>query len=184
LDETRKNFLELGRICENEGVAAVAMHARTAKQMYTGRADWERIAELKSRLSIPVVGNGDVETAEDVVALFEKTGCDAVMLGRASMKNPWIFRQAADRLAGRTPREATMGERRDLMLAHFSEIERKAEAREVLHKLRTMTGWYTRGLPDGRSLRVRISELSTPADFREAVEEFFARTEEPAAAMV
>jgi nifR3 family TIM-barrel protein len=186
LDDTRRNFLELGRICEEEGVAAVAMHARTAKQMYTGRADWERIAELKATLSIPVVGNGDVETAEDVKTLFAKTGCDAVMLGRASMKNPWIFRQAADLLAGKTPREATMSERRDLMLTHFTEIEKKAEPREVLHKLRTMTGWYTRGLPDGRALRVRISELATPSDFREAVEEYFARAAalEPVAAAV
>jgi nifR3 family TIM-barrel protein len=186
LDDTRRNFLELGRICEEEGVAAVAMHARTAKQMYTGRADWERIAKLKATLSIPVVGNGDVETAEDVKTLFAKTGCDAVMLGRASMKNPWIFRQAADLLAGKSPREATMSERRDLMLAHFTEIEKKAEPREILHKLRTMTGWYTRGLPDGRALRVRISELATPADFREAVEEYFARAAalEPVAAAI
>jgi nifR3 family TIM-barrel protein len=184
LDDTRKNFLELGRICQEEGVAAVAMHARTARQMYTGRADWDRVAELKSRLSIPVVGNGDVETAEDVRSLFERTGCDAVMLGRASMKNPWIFRQAADLLAGRTPREATMEERRGLMLSHFSEIERKSEPREILHKLRTMTGWYTRGLPDGRALRVRISELATPADFREAVEEYFAGVRVPSAVAV
>jgi len=174
LDESRKNFLELGRICEGEGVAAVAMHGRTARQMYTGRADWTRIAELKGTLAIPVIGNGDVETADDAVEMFRQTGCDAVMCGRATMKNPWIFRQIADRLAGRPPREATLAERRDLMLAHFSAIERTAfDPREALHKLRTMTGWYTHGLPNGRALRVRISTLATPADFRDAVEEFF-----------
>jgi tRNA-dihydrouridine synthase B len=97
------------------------------------------------------------------------------MCGRATMKNPWIFRQTQDLLSGRPVRAATLEERRDLMLAHFSAIEREAyDATEVLHKLRTMTGWYTRGLPDGRALRVRISELSSPADFRAAVEEFFA----------
>jgi tRNA-dihydrouridine synthase B len=174
LDESRKNFLELGHICEGEGVAAVAMHGRTARQMYTGRADWSRIAELKRTLAIPVIGNGDVETADDAVEMFRQTGCDAVMCGRATMKNPWIFRQIADRLAGRPPREATLGERRELMLAHFSAIERTAfDPREALHKLRTMTGWYTHGLPNGRALRVRISTLATPADFRDAVEEFF-----------
>ncbi|MGH9399721.1 MAG: tRNA dihydrouridine synthase DusB [Thermoanaerobaculia bacterium] len=174
LDDARRNFLDLGAMCQDEGVAAVAMHARTARQMYTGRADRERIAQLKRHLSIAVVGNGDVETAEDVVAMFEETGCDAVMVGRATMKNPWIFRQAADLLAGRAPREATLEERHDLMLHHFVQIEAKAEPREVLHKLRTMTGWYTHGLPNGRALRVRISELQTPADFRAAVEDFFA----------
>ncbi len=174
LDESRKNFLELGRICEGEGVAAVAMHGRTARQMYTGRADWSRIAELKRALAIPVIGNGDVETADDAAEMFRQTGCDAVMCGRATMKNPWIFRQIADRLAGRPPREATLAERRDLMLAHFSAIERTAfDPREALHKLRTMTGWYTHGLPNGRALRVRISSLETPADFRGAVTEFF-----------
>jgi tRNA-dihydrouridine synthase B len=191
LDDGRCNFLDLGRMCEDEGVAAVAMHARTARQMYTGRADRSRIAELKRHLAIPVVGNGDVEKPEDVLEMFAETGCDAVMAGRATMKNPWIFRQAADLLAGRAPREATLEERRDLMLHHFEQIEAKAEPREVLHKLRTMTGWYTHGLPNGRALRVRISDLATPADFRAAVAEFFAvqiappcGVNEPAAAAV
>jgi nifR3 family TIM-barrel protein len=174
LDDSRRNFVELGRICEGEGVAAVALHGRTARQMYTGRADWSRIAELKRAVSIPVVGNGDVETAEDAIAMFRETGCDAVMAGRATMKNPWIFRQIADRLAGRQPRDPGLPERRDLMLAHFDAIGRTAfDPREALHKLRTMTGWYTHGLPNGRALRVRISQLQTPADFRAAVEEFF-----------
>jgi nifR3 family TIM-barrel protein len=174
LDDSRKNYLEIGRICQEEGAAAVALHGRTASQMYTGRADWERIAELKAALSIPVVGNGDVETAEDAVAMLRQTGCDAVMIGRGTMKNPWIFREAADLLAGHAPRPATLEERRDLMLGHFGAIEEAAkEPREALHKLRTMTGWYTRGLPNGRALRVRISQLETPGDFRSAVEDFF-----------
>ncbi len=174
LDERRVNFLDLGAMCEDEGVAAVAMHARTARQMYTGRADYARIAELKRRVSIPVIGNGDVAAPEDALTLFEETGCDGVMIGRATMKNPWIFRQIADRMAGRTVREATLAERRDLMLAHFAAIEETAhDPKEALHKLRTMTGWYTSGLPHGRALRIRISELATPADFRSAVHDFF-----------
>src|SRR6476660_6946686 len=124
LDERRVNFLDLGRLCEDEGASAVAMHARTARQMYTGRADRREIAQLKRHLSIPVVGNGDVETAADALEMMRETGCDGVMIGRASMKNPWIFRQTADLLAGKTPREATAVERRNLMLWHFGEIER------------------------------------------------------------
>ncbi|MGH9443349.1 MAG: tRNA dihydrouridine synthase DusB [Thermoanaerobaculia bacterium] len=175
LDDNRRNFLEIGRVCEGEGVSAVAMHGRTARQMYTGNADWSAIAELKSAISIPVVGNGDVETPEDAVRMFRETGCDAVMAGRATMKNPWIFRQTADLLAGRQPVPATLPERRDLMLWHFSEIEADSEnATHALHRLRTMTGWYTHGLPNGRALRVRISQLQTPDDFRRAVEDFFA----------
>ena len=183
LDEKRVNFLDLASMCEDEGVAAVAMHARTARQMYTGRADYGRIAELKRRVSIPVIGNGDVTTPEDARVLFEQTGCDAIMIGRATMKNPWIFRQIADAMAGRSDaaREATLEERRDLMLAHFSAIEETAhDPKEALHKLRTMTGWYTNGLPHGRALRIRISELATPADFRDAVGEFFRDLEKAA----
>lgn len=177
LDDSRRNFLDLGKICEDEGASAVALHARTARQMYSGRANREEIAQLKEHLSIPVVGNGDVETAEDAVAMIRETGCDGVMIGRASMKNPWIFRQTAELLAGATPREATAVERRNLMLWHFGEIERVvSDPREALHKLRTITGWYTHGLENGKMLRVRISELSTPAEFREAVVEFFDAT--------
>ena len=174
LDERRVNFLDLGAMCEDEGVAAVAMHARTARQMYTGRADYSRIADLKRRVRIPVIGNGDVAAPEDALRLLEETGCDGVMIGRATMKNPWIFRQIEDRMAGRSMREATLAERRDLMLAHFTAIEQTAhDSKEALHKLRTMTGWYTNGLPHGRALRIRISELGTPADFRAAVHDFF-----------
>jgi tRNA-dihydrouridine synthase len=111
--------------------------------------------------------------------MFRQTGCDAVMCGRATMKNPWVFRQIADRLASRPPREASLVERRDLMLAHFAAIERTAfDPREALHKLRTMTGWYTHGLANGRALRVRISSLATPADFCAAVSEFFGEPRE------
>ena len=182
LDDRRMNFLDLGKMCEDEGVAAVAMHARTARQMYTGTADYTKIAELKRHLAIPVIGNGDVLGVEDAEKLFAETGCDAIMVGRATMKNPWIFRQIAARRAGGPVVEATLAERRDLMLAHFEAIEASAaEPKEALHKLRTMTGWYTHGLPRGRDLRVRISSLQTPADFLAAVEEFFGTLDLPLA---
>ena len=174
------NFLDLGRMCEDEGVAAVAMHARTARQMYTGQADRRRIAELKRHLSIPVVGNGDVTAPDDALALFAETGCDAVMIGRATMKNPWIFRQIADRLAGpaRARGDARGAARPDARPLFAAIEETAADPKEALHKLRTMTGWYTNGLPHGRALRVRISELATPADFRAAVVEFFGSLEQ------
>jgi nifR3 family TIM-barrel protein len=169
------NYLELGRICEGEGVSAVALHARTARQMYTGCADWSRIARLKETVKIPVVGNGDVNTPEDVVAMFRQTGCDAVMCGRATMKNPWIFRQAADLLAGKPYRAAALLERRDVILAHFRLIMANDgdEPRAVMGKLRTFTSWYTHGLPNGAELRRQIHGLFSPQAFLEAVHSFF-----------
>jgi nifR3 family TIM-barrel protein len=174
--EERLNFLELGRICEDAGADAVALHPRTAKQMYRGRADWSRIAQLKEALSIPVVGNGDVTVADDALRMFRETGCDAVMIGRASMRNPWIYRQAVDRLSGRRPYEPTREDRRDLILTHFRLLMEQENPKLALHKLRTFTGWYTHGLPGGRRLRLQIGSLASPEAFLEAVERFFAET--------
>ena len=174
LKDQAATFLELGRICEGEGADGVALHARTAAQMFGGHARWDDIARLKAELSIPVVGNGDVQTAGDVARMLRETGCDGVMIGRASMKNPWIYRQAAELLAGRDPYEPTLTDRRDVIRSHFDLVVAEEEPSFALHKLRTFTGWYTHGLPEGRLLRARIGELGTPQAFLDAVESFFA----------
>jgi nifR3 family TIM-barrel protein len=172
--DDNKSFLELGRICEGEGVDAVALHGRTAKQMFHGQADWTSIARLKEAIGIPVVGNGDVTTAEDAVRMLRQTGCDGVMIGRASMKNPWIYLQTEALLAGRPVVEATLEDRRQLILSHFGLVTEQERTDFAMYKLRTFTGWYTYGLPDGRRLRSRIASLETPQAFLDAVEEFFA----------
>lgn len=173
LDDVRANYLDLGRMCEAEGVDAVALHARTARQMFSGRADWDRIRGLKERLGIPVSGNGDVETPADALALWRATGCDGVMIGRAAMKNPWIFRQIAEVREGLGPHDPGLAERRSLILYHFSLLRDREEERFALHKIRTFTGWYTHGLPNGRDLRQRINSLSSVSEFIEAIEGFF-----------
>ena len=175
LRDDHLNYVELGRICEGEGVTAVALHPRTAKQMYRGSADWSRIARLKDALSIPVIGNGDISCAEDALKMFRETGCDAVMIGRASMRNPWIYRQVADRLAGRKAYEPTMADRRGVILDHFHLLLEQEDTMRALHKLRTFTGWYTHGLPGGRMLRLQINQLETPQAFIDAVESYFDR---------
>jgi len=173
LDEARSNYVELGKICQDEGVNAVALHARTARQMFSGKADWERIRRLKDSLEIPVSGNGDVETPEDALALWSATGCDGVMIGRAAVKNPWIFRQIASVRRGAVPHEPTIEERRDLILYHFSLLRDREEERFALHKIRTFTGWYTHGLPNGRILRQKINGLTSVSQFIDEIEGFF-----------
>ena len=173
LDGERKNYVDLARMCQDNGVAAVAMHARTAKQMFTGRADWTEIARLKEAVDIPVLGNGDVQSADDALDMMRTTGCDGVMIGRAATKNPWIFLQIAARLSGGTVPEPTLADRRDLILDHFRLVARREQERYALHKLRKFTGWYTHGLPHGRRLRQRINELPDVEAFLEAVEDFF-----------
>ena len=173
LNDSCANFLELGRICQEEGVNAVALHARTARQMFSGQADWERIAELKSRLSIPVMGNGDVNAPADALDMFRRTGCDLVMIGRASMKNPWIFQQIAATLDGRPVHEPTAAERRDLILHHFRLLLEGEDEKTAFHKIRTFAGWYTHGIPNGRSLRQKINGIPDSVSFLQAVDDFF-----------
>ena len=171
--DTEKSFLELGRICEANGVDAVAMHARTAKQAFRGAADWSQIARLKEALSIPVLGNGDVRSVDDAVAMFAATGCDGVMIGRGATKNPWIFHQIAARLRGEEEIEPSVADRRRLILDHFRMVAEREPSRFALHKLRKFTGWYTWGLPHGAKLRRQINDLPDVESFLVAVERFF-----------
>lgn len=180
LDEERLNYLELGRICQEEGADAVALHARTASQRFTGRADWRHVARLAEALDIPVLGNGDVRTADDALAMLQETGCGGVMIGRGATRNPWIFRQIAHRLpragsdaAPGADAGPTLADRRELVLAHFRAVAARDPEGEALHKLRKFTGWYSHGLPRGRELRRQINDLPDVATFLGAVEDFF-----------
>jgi tRNA-dihydrouridine synthase B len=176
LDDGRRNYLDLGRICEANGVQAVAMHARTARQMFSGEADWSHLARLKETLSIPVIGNGDVREPEDALRLLAATGCDGVMVGRGATRNPWIFRQIAARMgeiSGSGVTEPTLEERRDLVLGHFKMVAEREPSAYALHKLRKFTGWYTHGLPNGRRLRQDINQIPDVPSFLATVEAFF-----------
>jgi tRNA-dihydrouridine synthase B len=173
LDDCRRNYLDLGRMCEANGVAAVAMHARTARQMFTGEADWSHLAKLKEALSIPVIGNGDVREPADALRMMAETGCDGVMVGRGATRNPWLFRQIAAQMEGASWSDPTLADRRDLILGHFRMVAEREENVFALHKLRKFTGWYTHGLPHGRRLRQAINELPDVPSFLAAVEHFF-----------
>jgi tRNA-dihydrouridine synthase B len=174
LDDCRRNYLDLGRICEANGVAAVAMHARTARQMFDGQADWSHLAHLKETLSIPVIGNGDVREPEDALRMMAETGCDGVMVGRGATRNPWLFRQIASRMAGAKVTEPTLEDRRDLILEHFRMVAGRENPQFALHKLRKFTGWYTHGLPNGRKLRQAINTIPDVESFLVTVESFLA----------
>ena len=174
------NHLELGRICQEEGADAVTLHPRTARQQYSGQADWSEIARLVDALSIPVIGNGDVRTPEDALRLFAETGCAMVMIGRAVLTNPWIFRQTADLLATGRFTEPSLEERFDVVRRHFAILTAELEGRELLHKLKTFTGKYTHGLPGGRKLRGRLTGIDDPHVLLRAVEEFLQAQEHQA----
>lgn len=177
-DSTTKNYIEIGRIAEREGAAAITMHGRTVKQMYTGTADWSAIAALKAAVSIPVLGSGDLFTAEAVVAMLRATGADGAFIARGSMGNPWIFEETLARLGqGPAFTPPTAAELRRTVETHYDlQVEHFGERRAV-REMRKHLAWYTRGLPDGAAFRDTINRLESADAVREAVARYFDRIE-------
>ena len=168
------NAVEMAKIAEDCGVAAVAVHGRTREQYYSGKADWDIIARVKQAISIPVIGNGDVTDGASARALIEQTGCDGVMIGRAVRGNPWIFREVAHYLEyGEEMPKPSYEELRETILRHGRmELEQKGEYTAV-REMRKHIAWYTTGYPNSASLRRRINEMESFDDLQEAVAKIF-----------
>ncbi len=175
--------VELARMAEAEGLAAVALHARTREQGYSGQAQWQWIAAIKQAVKIPVIGNGDVRTPEDAAAMIAFTGCDAVMIGRAAPANPWIFRQIAQYTATGSYERPTDEDRYRMIRAYFQMLLDEAEATrdlpraermgETAGKMKQFATWFTHGVPGGAKLRAAIYQAHTGADVLAQVELFF-----------
>lgn len=174
-DDDHVNAVEIAKIVEDAGGAAIGIHGRTREQYYSGKADWEIIARVKEAVSIPVLGNGDVTDAESAVRMMKETGCDGVMIARAARGNPWIFKRILSKLeTGEECPEPTMEERRDTILKHARlQTEYKGEYTAV-REMRKHIGWYTTGLPHSARLRQKLNEMETMEELQEAVERLFA----------
>ncbi len=135
------------------GAAAVCLHARTTKQLFGGQADWQAITRLVGWCPVPVIGNGDVRSGEDAVRMLEQTGCQAVMIGRGAMGDPWIFRRAAERLAGVEPRPVTLEERRRALDEHMALARKMGGELQAVHFVKQFMMWYTKGLPGATNFR-------------------------------
>ena len=164
IDEEHLTYLESGLVAAEEGVAAVALHARTAHQLYSGRADWSAIARLKETVEgIPVLGNGDIWTAEDALRMVTETGCDGVVVGRGCLGRPWLFRDLADAFAGRRPQEPPrLGEIGEIMIRHATLLVDHFGERVGINLFRRHPPWYLKGFPVGPELRdalVRVSSV-------------------------
>ncbi len=161
-DEAHINAVEIAKIAEDAGAAAVAVHGRTREQYYTGKADWEIIARVKENVSIPVIGNGDIVDGESAARMIEQTGCDGVMVGRAARGNPWLFKQIAAYLKdGTVLPKPTAGERREMMLRHARlQLEYKGEYTGV-REMRKHVAWYTAGIPNSARLRQNVNMVES-----------------------
>jgi nifR3 family TIM-barrel protein len=163
IDDDLLTFVDTGLICEDEGAAAIALHARTARQHYAPSARWEAIAELKNAVrSIPVLGNGDIWEASDALRMVRETGCDGVVIGRGCLGRPWLFRDLIDAFAGR-PVAATplLGEVLDVMVRHADALCGHLGAERGIRDFRKHTGWYLTGYPVGGEMRRRFSMISS-----------------------
>lgn len=167
IDEERLTYRDAGRVGEQEGCAAIGLHARTAAQLYDGAARWDAIADLKSRHAIPVLGNGDLWEAEDALRMMRATRCDGVIVGRGCLGRPWLFRDMADLFEGREPRNPPcFGEVLDIMLEHAGMVcDWFGEERGVI-MMRKFTTWYTKSFPGGAGLRVALMRAETLDDLR------------------
>ena len=168
IDEAHETFLDAGSIAEEEGAAAIALHARTVQQAYSGRADWSRIAELKRSVGIPVLGNGDLWEAEDALRMMTETGCDGVVIGRGCLGRPWLFGDLAAAFAGE-PRRArpTLGEVGAMIIRHAELLTVLRGERGVVD-LRKHMAWYFKGYPVGE-LRRRFAMVTSLDELRTLV---------------
>jgi len=161
-DANSENAVEVAKIAESAGACAIAVHGRFRSQFYEGRADWDIIKAVKNAVKIPVIGNGDVSDLKSYQAIVAYTGCDGVMIGRAAMGNPWVFKEISGFLkSGIRPMPPSSSERIDMALFHSAEIVKAKGEYTGIREMRKHLGWYVKGMPGASELRKAIVKLET-----------------------
>ena len=171
-DDTCVNAVEIARVIEEAGGAAVAVHGRTREQYYSGQADWEIIRKVKEAVSIPVIGNGDVTSGEKALKMKEETGCDGIMIGRGAQGNPWIFQDLLEyERTGQMPGRPSAKELKETMLRHARlQIEFKGGYLGI-REMRKHVAWYTKGLPGSAKLRDEINQVESYEELEALLDE-------------
>ena len=167
------NAVEVAKKLEQTGISAIAVHARTREQFYSGTADWSMIRQVKQAVRIPVIGNGDVRTVQDAQRLLGETGCDAVMVGRAACGNVWIFRQIAAWLErGELPAGPTLAEKSQTLLRHLDMLIELKGSHIAIREMRRHAASYVKGYPKSAELRTRFNQAMSKADFEAVLNEY------------
>ena len=170
-DDAHVNAVEIAKVVEASGAAAIAVHGRTREQYYSGKADWEIIRQVKEAVSIPVIGNGDVISEETALAMMRQTGCDGVMIGRAARGNPWLFGQIAAFLEGREEvTQPSLEEKKEMILRHARLQMRVKGEYTGVREMRKHLSWYTAGMPGSAKLRGIVNQTESFAEIERLVE--------------
>ena len=181
-DASGKEAAEIARIAEECGLSAVSVHGRTREQGYSGKADYHAIQRVKEAVQIPVIGNGDILNCEDAERMLQISGCDGVMIGRGGLGNPWIFKQVAERIAGKAPAPEPKGEEKKQALLRHLELELKYRAEHiVVFYMRRIAPWYLKGFPEAVEFRRNINSAQSIEEVRRLIQDF--KIQEPVTAL-
>ncbi len=173
-DEKNINAVEVAKKIEKAGASAVAIHARTRSQGYSGKANWDIIKEVKASVNIPVIGNGDITTIYEAEKMLKETKCDAIMIGRATLGNPWFIKECVEYIEnGKIINKPTDKEKIDMILHHYNLLKKYTNEKTALLEIRTHALWYLKGIPGTKEIKTKICQAKTEEEFLKIINDIY-----------